>query len=156
MSVPALERTFSPWSLGGLRLPDRVVVGSMHTGLEVREDGGAALAAFYRERVEGGASLIITGGLAVTAAGRGGPDYAVLADPEAQDRLRTVVAEVHEAGGRICAQLFHAGRYALLNGLTEPGSPRTNDRPPLRAVSCTPSRPPPSPGRRRGEPSRGS
>jgi 2,4-dienoyl-CoA reductase (NADPH2) len=119
MSAPALERTFSPWSLGGLRLPHRIVVGSMHTGLEVRDDGGAGLAAFYRERVEGGASLIITGGLAVAPEGRGGPDYAVLDDPEAQDRLRTAVAEVHDAGGRICAQLFHAGRYALLNGLRD-------------------------------------
>lgn len=118
MSAPALERTFSPWWLGDLRLPHRVVVGSMHTGLEVRDDGGAALAAFYRERVEGGASLIITGGLAVTSAGRGGPDYAVLTDPAVHDRLRVAVRAVHDAGGFICAQLFHAGRYALLNGLT--------------------------------------
>lgn len=119
MPAAALERTFSPWTLGGLRLPHRVVVGSMHTGLEVRDDGGAALAAFYRERVEGGASFIITGGLAVTSAGRGGPDYAVLTDPAVHAALRTAVRAVHEAGGRICAQLFHAGRYALLSGLTD-------------------------------------
>ena len=57
--------TMTSWSLGSLRLPHRVVMGSMHTGLEVRDDGGAALAAFYRERVEGGAALIITGGLEI-------------------------------------------------------------------------------------------
>ncbi|MGA0566303.1 FAD-dependent oxidoreductase [Rathayibacter sp. KR2-224] len=119
MPATTLDRTFSPWSLGSLRLPHRVVVGSMHTGLEAHDDGGEALAAFYRERVEGGASLIITGGLAVTSAGRAGPDYAVLTDPAAQHRLRTVVDAVHDAGGHICAQLFHAGRYAVLEGMTD-------------------------------------
>lgn len=124
MPWPALTRTFSPWSMGGLRLPHRVVVGSIHTGLEMRDDGGEGLAAFYRERIEGGAALIITGGLAVGPAGRGGPDYAVLTDPAVGARLATAVRAVHDAGGFVCAQLFHAGRYALLDGLTDPhGSP---------------------------------
>ncbi len=119
VASPGLPRTFSPWSLGTLRLPHRVVVGSMHTGLEMRDDGGEALAAFYRERVQGGAALIVTGGLAVTSAGRGGPDYAVLTEPTVLRRLRAAVDAVHDAGGRICAQLFHAGRYALLDGLVD-------------------------------------
>ncbi|ARC57310.1 2,4-dienoyl-CoA reductase [NADPH] [Frondihabitans sp. 762G35] len=92
----------------------------MHTGLETRDDGGEALARFYRERVEGGADLVITGGLAVNAEGRGGVDYAVLGDPASDARLRVAVAAVHEAGGAIAAQLFHAGRYALTEGLVGP------------------------------------
>jgi 2,4-dienoyl-CoA reductase (NADPH2) len=106
--LPLLRR---PWQLGAVRIPHRVVMGSMHTGLEVGDDG-EALAAFYRERVDGGAALVITGGLAVSEIGRGGPDYAVL--PEAAPRLAVAARAVHEAGGLIAAQLFHAGRYAVL------------------------------------------
>jgi len=126
MPAPAelLARTFTPWSLGSLSLPHRVVVGSMHTGLEARDDGGEGLAAFYRERIAGGASLIVTGGLAVSPEGRGGPDYVVLSDPEVQERLAFAVHAAHEAGGAVCAQLFHAGRYAVLGGLTgDAGAP---------------------------------
>jgi 2,4-dienoyl-CoA reductase (NADPH2) len=129
MPAAALERTFSPWSLGALRLPHRVVVGSMHTGLEMRDDGGESLAAFYRERIAGGASLIITGGLAICAEGRGGPDYAVLDDPAAQDRLAFAVDAAHAAGGAVSAQLFHAGRYAVLAGLVD------SEGTPLQAVA---------------------
>ncbi|GAB3802226.1 NADPH-dependent 2,4-dienoyl-CoA reductase [Humibacter antri] len=121
MPAPAdlLVSTFTPWSLGSLRLPHRVVVGSMHTGLEARDDGGASLAAFYRERIAGGASLIVTGGLAISPEGRGGPDYVVLSDPAVQQRLAFAVNAVHEAGGAVSAQLFHAGRYAVLSGLAD-------------------------------------
>ncbi|TAM71380.1 MAG: FAD-dependent oxidoreductase [Microbacteriaceae bacterium] len=94
-------------------------MGSMHTGLEVSDDGGAGLAAFYRERVDGGAALIVTGGLAVNSAGRGGPDYAVLGEPDVHERLSRAVQAVHDAGGVIAAQLFHAGRYAILDGLAD-------------------------------------
>ncbi|WP_211331657.1 FAD-dependent oxidoreductase [Frondihabitans australicus] len=126
----ALELTRRPWSLGSLRLSHRVVVGSMHTGLEVKDDGGAALARFYQERVEGGADLVITGGLAVNSEGRGGEDYAVLGQEADDARFRRAVAAVHEAGGAISAQLFHAGRYALTAGLTKPdGSPERSVAP---------------------------
>ncbi len=114
--MSGFPRLRTPWRLGALELPHRVVMGSMHTGAETLEDGGTALAAFYRERVEGGAALVVTGGLAVDAAGRGGPDYAVLTDPAVGERLAHVTATVHEAGGRILAQLFHAGRYAITGG----------------------------------------
>ncbi|MCU1527978.1 MAG: 2,4-dienoyl-CoA reductase [Frondihabitans sp.] len=96
----------------------------MHTGLEVRDDGGEALARFYQERVEGGADLVITGGLAVNSEARGGADYAVLGTRDADARLAKAVTVVHEAGGAISAQLFHAGRYALTDGLVgEDGAP---------------------------------
>jgi 2,4-dienoyl-CoA reductase (NADPH2) len=105
--LPSLRR---PWQLGSLTVPHRVVMGSMHTG---REDDPDALAGFYRERVRGGAGLIISGGLSVSDEARGGPDYMVLTDPEIRDGMRQVTAAVHEDGGVIAAQLFHAGRYAV-------------------------------------------
>ncbi|WP_368499170.1 FAD-dependent oxidoreductase [Herbiconiux sp. A18JL235] len=114
-----LERTFSPWRLGALELAHRVVMGSMHTGLETLDDGGEALAAYYTERVRGGAALIVTGGLAVNAEGCGARDFSVLGDPASDARLAHAVEAVHAEGGRIIAQLFHAGRYALLDGVTD-------------------------------------
>ncbi|MGC5168525.1 FAD-dependent oxidoreductase [Luteimicrobium sp. DT211] len=127
MAPDPLARTRSPWRLGSLELPHRVVLGSMHTGLEAAGavppgawsavPDAAGLAAFYRERVDGGAALVVTGGLAVDGPGRGGADYAVLTDPATRAALAEVTAAVHDAGGRIAAQLFHAGRYALLDGV---------------------------------------
>ncbi|WP_440708732.1 FAD-dependent oxidoreductase [Herbiconiux sp. YIM B11900] len=116
---PSLARTLSPWRLGALELPHRVVTGSMHTGLETVDDGGAALAAYYAERIAGGAALVITGGLAVSPEGCGADDFSVLGEPASDARFALAVGAVHAAGGRIAAQLFHAGRYALLEGMTD-------------------------------------
>lgn len=116
--MPAhLDHVFTPWRLGALTLPHRVVMGSMHTGLETLPAGdepepGAALAAYYAERVRGGAALVITGGVAVTPEGVGGPDYCVLGGERDDAVLARGAAAVHAAGGRIVLQLFHAGRYA--------------------------------------------
>ncbi|MFC4242768.1 FAD-dependent oxidoreductase [Gryllotalpicola reticulitermitis] len=101
------------WRLGPLEVPHRVVMGSMHTGLEGLDDGGAALAAFYRERARGGAALVITGGISVNAEARGGPDYVVMTDASTRRSFATAATAVHEAGGLLSAQLFHAGRYAV-------------------------------------------
>ncbi|GMA22304.1 hypothetical protein GCM10025864_00630 [Luteimicrobium album] len=127
MSADPLPLTRRPWRLGALELPHRVLLGSMHTGLEAAGASapGAwsavpdarALAAFYRERVEGGAALVVTGGLAVDGPGRGGADYAVLTEAAVVDAFAAVTGEVHAAGGLVAAQLFHAGRYALLGGV---------------------------------------
>ncbi|WP_181433445.1 FAD-dependent oxidoreductase [Curtobacterium sp. MCPF17_031] len=118
--VPAELRTVaSSWMLGPLHLSNRVVMGSMHTGLEVLDDGGVAMAEFYRERAAGGAACIITGGIAVSDEARGGPDFAVFGVGGADERFRRAVASVHDEGGTVLAQLFHAGRYALVGGLTD-------------------------------------
>jgi 2,4-dienoyl-CoA reductase (NADPH2) len=103
----------SPVTLGGLALPHRVVMGSMHLGIEDRDDGGAALAAFYAARAAGGAGLIVTGGSAVSRVGAGGVHYSVVDEREHAPRLARVAEAVHEAGGLIALQLFHAGRYAF-------------------------------------------
>ncbi|WP_066658360.1 oxidoreductase [Curtobacterium sp. MR_MD2014] len=119
VAVPDLAVLSSSWNLGPLHLRNRVVMGSMHTGLEVLDDGGAAMAAFYRERAAGGVGCIVTGGIAISDEARGGPDFAVFGSGGADDRFRVAVAAVHDEGGAVLAQLFHAGRYALANGLVD-------------------------------------
>lgn len=108
-----LEHLLRPGTIGRLVLPHRVVMGSMHLGLESRPDGGRALAAFYAARARGGAALIVTGGSAVSTVGAGGRNYSFVNDPQEHDRLALVARAVHEAGGLVALQLFHAGRYAF-------------------------------------------
>ncbi|HXF32520.1 MAG TPA: FAD-dependent oxidoreductase [Solirubrobacterales bacterium] len=136
-----LGHVFTPVEIGGLRLPHRIVMGSMHLGLEGRDDAGERLAAFYRERALGGAGLIVTGGWAVSADGAADGSYGILAEPPGRGRpkarypdlgstapegadarstagsAKRALAEVAGATegteARIALQLFHAGRYAL-------------------------------------------
>ncbi|MGC9991458.1 MAG: FAD-dependent oxidoreductase [Candidatus Cybelea sp.] len=103
------ERTLQAGVIGTLRLANRIVMGSMHLGIE---SDGAALAAFYAERARGGAGLIVTGGSCVNRAGAGGRNYSFINEPESNAPLRAAVEAVHAVGGRIALQLFHAGRYA--------------------------------------------
>jgi 2,4-dienoyl-CoA reductase (NADPH2) len=107
-----MNHVWRPGAIGPLALPHRVVMGSMHLGLEALDDGGAALAAFYSERAAGGAALIVTGGSAVSRVGAGGRNYSFINDDSDATKLTAVAAAVHEAGGRVLLQLFHAGRYA--------------------------------------------
>lgn len=104
------EHALAAGTIGTLRLPNRIVMGSMHLGIE---HDGEALAAFYAERARGGAGLIVTGGSAVNRTGAGGRNYSFINDPKSASALARAVRAVHEASGRIALQLFHAGRYAL-------------------------------------------
>jgi 2,4-dienoyl-CoA reductase (NADPH2) len=108
-----LQHVFSDITVGPLALPHRVVMGSMHVGLEARDDDGRALAAFYGERAAAGASLIVTGGCAVSRVGAGGRSYACVNEDASASALQRVADAVHAAGGLILLQLFHAGRYAF-------------------------------------------
>ncbi|HEY1520975.1 MAG TPA: FAD-dependent oxidoreductase [Solirubrobacteraceae bacterium] len=99
-------------AIGPLSLPHRIVMGSMHLGLEGLDDGGAALAAFYSERARGGAALIVTGGSAVSRVGAGGRNYSFVNEDADASKLSGVAAAVHDAGSLVLLQLFHAGRYA--------------------------------------------
>lgn len=105
-----------PGAIGRLRVANRVVMGAMHLNLEGLDDDGAALAAFYARRARGGAGLIVTGGSAVSPVAAGGPGYSLVNDPAHHPALRAAADAVHAEGGRIALQLFHAGRYALLEG----------------------------------------
>ncbi|MDP5291479.1 NADPH-dependent 2,4-dienoyl-CoA reductase [Oceanimonas sp. CHS3-5] len=103
---------FAPLDLGFTTLKNRVVMGSMHTGLEEARGGFDKLAAFYRMRAEGGVGLIITGGMAPSLRGRLAPGTAQLSFCWQLRRHRKVTGAVHEAGGKIALQILHAGRYA--------------------------------------------
>jgi 2,4-dienoyl-CoA reductase (NADPH2) len=113
MDVAALPypHLLAPLDLGFTTLRNRVLMGSMHTGLE---DGRelSKLAAYFRERAEGGVGLIVTGGFAPNVAGWAKPFAGTLKTSAAARRHRVVTAAVHEAGGRVALQILHTGRYA--------------------------------------------
>jgi 2,4-dienoyl-CoA reductase (NADPH2) len=108
-----LQHVFSDVAVGPLTLPHRIVMGSMHIGLEADQDDGRALAAFYAQRAAAGAALIVTGGCAVSRVGAGGRSYAFVNEDASASGLARVADAVHAAGGLILLQLFHAGRYAF-------------------------------------------
>jgi 2,4-dienoyl-CoA reductase (NADPH2) len=108
-----LEHVWQPGRIGPLELPHRLVMGSMHMGLESIDPDGSMLAAFYAERAAGGAGLIVTGGSAVSRVGAGGVSYSFINEDAEAAKLAAIPAAVHAAGGRVLLQLFHAGRYAF-------------------------------------------
>ena len=102
----------APLPLGFTTLKNRVLMGSMHTGLEEAPDGFNKLAAYYSARARGGAGLIVTGGIAPNFAGRVEPRASQLSFPWQVAKHRIVTDAVHAAGGKIAMQILHAGRYA--------------------------------------------
>ncbi|MBU9826018.1 NADPH-dependent 2,4-dienoyl-CoA reductase [Rahnella sp. L151-1A] len=102
----------APLDLGFTRLKNRVLMGSMHTGLEEREDGPQRLAAFYAQRAAAGVGLIVTGGISPNAEGVVYQGGSVLAEQEHITHHRIVTDAVHAAGGKIALQILHAGRYS--------------------------------------------
>jgi 2,4-dienoyl-CoA reductase (NADPH2) len=102
----------SPLDLGFTTLRNRVVMGSMHTGLEDRARDTGRLAEYFAERARGGVGLIITGGYAPNRTGWLLPFAAQLVSPSEARRHRRITSAVHDAGGKILLQILHAGRYA--------------------------------------------
>jgi 2,4-dienoyl-CoA reductase (NADPH2) len=113
---------FRPLELGFCTLPNRILMGSMHTGYEARPNGIAPLAAFYAERAAGGAALIVTGGFSPNAAGNLGPHPAQFSTPEDAAKHRAIPRAVHDAGGRIVLQLLHSGRYGFHERIVAPSA----------------------------------
>ncbi len=112
----------APLNLGFTTLPNRVLMGSMHVGLEEVKDGFARMAAFYAERVKGGVGLIVTGGIAPNDRGRPMPGGARLTTEAEADKHRVVTDAVHQAGGKIGMQILHFGRYAYHDKLVAPSA----------------------------------
>lgn len=112
----------APLDLGFCTLPNRVLMGSMHTGLEEAPDGFAKMAAFYAARARGGVGLIVTGGIAPNADGVIFPGAACLRDEGELPHHRQITDAVHAEGGRICMQILHAGRYAYHRGAVAPSA----------------------------------
>ncbi len=102
-----------PLSLGPLRLQNRLVMGSMHTGLEDGPGGYKRLAEFYLHRARAGVGMIVTGGVSPDFRGRLSPFASQLSHPWHCRRHRYVTERVHQTQTRICLQLLHAGRYAM-------------------------------------------
>ena len=103
-----------PLEVGGARLANRVVMGSMHTRLELRDNAIAREAAYYAARAQGGTGLIVTGGYAPNPYGRMDEETPVLDSLEKARALRPIARAVHEHDTRICLQILHSGRYAQL------------------------------------------
>ncbi|MDF3301369.1 NADPH-dependent 2,4-dienoyl-CoA reductase [Streptomyces tropicalis] len=110
----------SPLDLGFTTLPNRVLMGSMHVGLEEAERGFERMAAFYAARARGGVGLIVTGGIAPNDEGRPYPGGARLTTEEEAAQHEPVTAAVHREGGRIALQILHFGRYAYHEELVAP------------------------------------
>ncbi len=112
----------SPLDLGFTTLPNRVLMGSMHVGLEEAENGFERMAAFYAARARGGVGLIVTGGIAPNEAGRPWAGGASLTTEAEAGRHRAVTDAVHREGGRIAMQILHFGRYAHHPDLVAPSA----------------------------------
>ncbi|MEU3145534.1 MULTISPECIES: NADPH-dependent 2,4-dienoyl-CoA reductase [unclassified Streptomyces] len=110
----------TPLDLGFTTLPNRVLMGSMHVGLEEAENGFTRLAEFYAARARGGVGLIVTGGIAPNDEGRVGEGGAKLTTDEEAERHRVITEAVHREGGRIALQILHVGRYAYHRDLVAP------------------------------------
>ncbi|RML22459.1 2,4-dienoyl-CoA reductase [Pseudomonas syringae pv. lapsa] len=112
MTAAHYPHLLAPLDLGFTTLRNRTLMGSMHTGLEERPGGFERMATYFAERARGGVGLMVTGGIAPNEEGGVYDGAAKLTNVEEADRHRLVTRAVHEAGGKICLQILHAGRYA--------------------------------------------
>jgi 2,4-dienoyl-CoA reductase (NADPH2) len=102
---------FAPLDLGHTTLPNRILMGSMHTGLEDKAADYDKLAAYFAERARGGVGLMVTGGIAPSIEGWLKPFGGRLSMPWHVARHRKLTRAVHQEGGKLCMQILHAGRY---------------------------------------------
>ncbi|MEU2254050.1 NADPH-dependent 2,4-dienoyl-CoA reductase [Nocardia xishanensis] len=114
--MSSFPHLFEPLDLGFTTLRNRVVMGSMHTGLEDRAWDTNKLAAYFAERARGGVGLIITGGYAPNRTGWLLPFGAKLTNKTEAYRHRRITKAVHDEGGKIAIQILHAGRYSYWPG----------------------------------------
>ncbi len=113
MTKTLYPNLLAPLDLGFIQLKNRVIMGSMHTGLEDSWSGHKKLAAFYEARAQGGVGLIVTGGVSPNFRGRLALQTSQFSWHWQLRRQRYITQVVHQAGGLICLQLLHAGRYAM-------------------------------------------
>jgi 2,4-dienoyl-CoA reductase (NADPH2) len=108
---PTYPKLFEPLDLGFTKLKNRVIMGSMHTGLEEEKNGFVKMAAYYGERARGGVGLIVTGGIAPNMAGWVSPFASRLTTKRSARKHKVITEEVHKYDGKICMQILHSGRY---------------------------------------------
>lgn len=109
---PQYPRLFTPLDLGFTTLKNRVIMGSMHTGLEEAKGGFERMATYFSERAKGGVGLIVTGGVAPNIEGWVSPFSIKLSTNSEAKKHQVITKAVHDAGAKICMQILHAGRYA--------------------------------------------
>ena len=112
MSTNPYPHLLEPLDLGFTTLKNRVLMGSMHLGLEEAPNGFERMAAFYAERAKGGVALIVTGGIGPNKEGAVHGHAAQMASAEDVANHKVVTDAVHNEGGKICMQILHTGRYA--------------------------------------------
>jgi len=112
MTTSHYPNLMAPLDLGFTTLRNRSLMGSMHTGLEEQPGGFERMAAYFAERARGGVGLMVTGGIAPNDEGGVYSGAAKLSTAEEAEKHVVVTRAVHEAGGKICLQILHAGRYA--------------------------------------------
>ncbi len=122
MTAHRYPHLLAPLDLGFTTLKNRVLMGSMHTNLEEIPQGFEKLASFYAARAAGGVGLIVTGGISPNAAGVVFHGAAQMDDAKEVPHHRIVTDAVHAAGGKICMQLLHAGRYAMTPASVAPSA----------------------------------
>jgi 2,4-dienoyl-CoA reductase (NADPH2) len=105
------KHIFEPLDLGFTILKNRILMGSMHTGLEEEKNGIDRIAAYYAERAKGGVGLIVTGGIAPNIQGWTGPFAARMSNKKHAKEHQKITEAVHKEGGKICMQILHSGRY---------------------------------------------
>lgn len=106
------ENIFKPLDLGFTTIKNRILMGSMHTGLEEAKNGYERMAKYFEERAKGGAGLIVTGGIAPNFQGRTHPFASQLSFPWQVNHHKKITDAVHKHDGKICMQILHAGRYS--------------------------------------------
>ncbi len=105
------KHIFEPLDLGFTTLKNRILMGSMHTGLEEEKNGFERMAAFYAERARGGVGLIVTGGISPNTQGLTVPFAAKMTTKKHARHHKVITDAVHQEGGKICMQILHSGRY---------------------------------------------
>lgn len=112
----------APLDLGFTTLKNRILMGSMHIGLEEAPGGYARMAAFYAERAQGEVGLIVTGGISPNDAGRTFAHASKLDTLEEAEKHKVITQAVHDAGGKIAMQILHTGRYSYQQEIVAPSA----------------------------------
>ena len=111
MASKKYPHVFEPLDLGFTTLKNRVIMGSMHTGLEEEKNGYDRMAAYFAERAKGGVGLIVTGGIAPNRQGWTAPFTSKITNKREAQKHKKITKAVHANDGKICMQILHSGRY---------------------------------------------
>jgi 2,4-dienoyl-CoA reductase (NADPH2) len=121
-NMSAYPHLLKPLDLGFTTLKNRVLMGSMHVGLEEAPQGYERMAAFYAERAKGDVGLIVTGGISPNDAGLTFAHASKLDSIAEADKHKVITQAVHEAGGKIAMQILHTGRYSYQPEIVAPSA----------------------------------